>query len=230
MFQELCAIGSLKLKSLGENLTAKVTFLPEGIKTGFVRLLNPVTNFFIAHSLNPNWFTTVGFVLSVFTAFLFGMGHLRIAGALVLLAGIFDIVDGKVARASGRVTKFGALYDSTLDRYSEVIIFFGLAFWFVDQGFLWRSVAVSIALGGSIMVSYIRARAEGLGFECKVGMMQRPERIVLLGLGAIIHDYALMAAVWIIAIFGNLTAIQRLYHVWKLDNGKLEQASATDKH
>jgi CDP-diacylglycerol--glycerol-3-phosphate 3-phosphatidyltransferase len=201
----------------------KVNLLPDGLKNWYLKLITPVVNFFIAHKLNPNHFTTVGFILSLVTAYVFATGSIPFAGALVLLAGTFDIIDGRVARATNRVTKFGALYDSTLDRYSEVIVFFGIAYHFVDHGFLWRSVAVSMALGGSLMVSYIRARAEGLNFECKVGIMQRPERIVLLGLGAIatlFYEYALDVAIWVIAIFANFTAIQRLYHVWAVENGR----------
>lgn len=204
-------------------MALKVNLLPDGLKNWYLKLITPVVNFFIAHKLNPNHFTTVGFILSLVTAYVFATGSIPLAGALVLLAGTFDIIDGRVARATNRVTKFGALYDSTLDRYSEVIVFFGIAYHFVDHGFLWRSVAVSMALGGSLMVSYIRARAEGLNFECKVGIMQRPERIVLLGLGAIatfFYEYALDVAIWLIAIFANFTAIQRLYHVWAVENGR----------
>ena len=211
-------------------LAIKINILPDAVKNWYLKLITPVVDFFIARALNPNLFTTIGFALSVVTAYLFGVGQLPLAGALVLLSGTFDIIDGRVARATNRVTKFGALYDSTLDRYAEVIIFFGLAYHFVALGFLWRSVAVCMALGGSLMVSYIRARAEGLNFECKVGVMQRPERIVLLGLGAIatmFYEYALDVAVWIIAALANFTAIQRLYHVWAVENGRQHQLLET---
>ena len=211
-------------------LAIKVDILPDGIKNWYLRLITPIVDFFIAHSLNPNWFTTVGFFLSILTAVLFGMGKIPLAGALILLAGTFDIIDGRVARATNRVTKFGALYDSTLDRYAEVMIFFGLAYYYVEHNYLLRSVSVSVAIGGSLMVSYIRARAEGLNFECKVGIMQRPERIVLLGIGSLLvpiftrinPDYALYpldTAIIVIAILSNFTAIQRLYHVWAVENG-----------
>jgi len=199
---------------------AQIDILPEGIKKWYLRLIQPVIDFFVRLELNPNFFTTIGFILTVGAAVLFAVGQLRIAGAIVLLAGTFDIVDGKVARATGRVTKFGALYDSTLDRYSEVIMFFGMAFYFVKADMFLTSVAVSFAIGGSIMVSYVRARAEALGFQCKVGIMQRPERVVYIGIGAIIHLYTLIFAIMLIAIFANVTAIQRLYHVWMQENGK----------
>lgn len=201
-------------------LKLKINVLPEGIKNWYLRLIAPVVEFFVRLELNPNFFTTIGFVLTIGAAVLFAVGYLRIAGAIILLAGTFDIIDGKVARATKRVTKFGALYDSTLDRYSEVIMFFGLAYFFVKEEWFITSVAVSIALGGSIMVSYVRARAEALGFQCKVGIMQRPERVVYIGFGAIFHIYTLIFAILLIAVFANVTAIQRVYHIWVAENGK----------
>lgn len=212
---------------MSNQLAIKIDILPEGVKNWYLNLITPVVNYFISHSLNPNWFTTAGFILSVITAFVFAFSKIALAGVLILLAGTFDIVDGRVARATNRVTKFGALYDSALDRYAEVFVFFGVAYHFVALDYLWRSVAVCIALGGSLMVSYIRARAEGLDLDCKVGIMQRPERIVLLGLGSIatlFYEYALDLAIWIIAVLANFTAIQRLYHVWAVENGRKEAA------
>ena len=155
----------------------------------------------------------------------------------MLLGGVFDMVDGKVARATNRVTKFGALYDSTLDRYSEVMIFFGLAYYFVTSRWhvadynlaLITAVAVSVAIGGSVMTSYVRARAEGLGLECKVGMMQRPDRVVFIAFGAIFHLYALVVTIFIVAIFSNITAVQRLYSVWKADEVLNKKAANEDE-
>jgi len=208
-------------------LAPKVNILPDWLKNFYLDILTPVVKFFIAHDLNPNLFTTVGFLVSIASAYFFGIGELVFAGILVLLSGTFDIIDGRVARATNRVTKFGALYDSTLDRYAEVIVFFGLAYFFIKQDFFWRSVAACIALGGSMMVSYVRARAEGLGFECKIGIMQRPERIVLIGFGAIFdavtHQYALMIATIAIAVLANFTAAQRLYHVWSSENNRKKE-------
>lgn len=206
-------------------LAPKINILPDWLKNFYLNLLTPVVQFFIARDVNPNLFTTVGFAVSVVSAYCFGIGELRVAGVLVLLSGTFDIIDGRVARATNRVSKFGALYDSTLDRYAEVMIFFGLAYF--SRELLWQSVAVSIALGGSMMVSYVRARAEGLGFACKVGIMQRPERIVLIGFGAIIHEYALIGAVIAVAVLANFTAGQRLYHIWTTENHKKNEPLAT---
>jgi len=142
------------------------------------------------------------------------------------------MIDGKLARTSGRTTKFGALFDSSLDRYSEVIMFFGIAAYYVRHDSYLLSVMTFVALGGSTMVSYVRARAEGLGFEAKVGWMQRAERVLLIGTAALfntglfqipslnnqMHTVTLLdLAIWIVAIFANITAIQRLYFVYQLD-------------
>jgi len=205
----------------------EIDILPEGIKEWYLKLIQPVVDFFIKLELNPNFFTTIGFILTVGAGILFGIGYLRTAGVIILLAGTFDIVDGKVARLSKRVTRFGALYDSTLDRYSEVIMFFGLAFFFVKADMFLTSVAVSFALGGSVMVSYVRARAEALGFHCKVGIMQRPERIVYIGFGAIIHMWALIFAIMLIAVFANVTAIQRIVHVWTQEELEKKRSKLT---
>ena len=204
-------------------MNKKIEFLPDWIRNWYINLISPATDFFIKHGVNPNFFTTIGLLVSILAAYVLAIGYLRLGGALLLLAGTFDILDGRVARATDRETKFGALYDSTLDRYSEVTIFFGLAYYFSQNeliilGMDWYTLAVlavSMALGGSIMTSYVRARAEGLGLECKVGIMQRAERLVYLGFGAVFHKYTLILALILIAILANVTAIQRLYHVWK---------------
>ncbi len=207
----------------------KLDILPEGVKQWYLDFTQPVVDLFIDLELNPNFFTTIGFIISVIAAFYFGAGHYRIGGALVLLAGTFDIIDGRVARATSRVTRFGALYDSTMDRYSEVIMFFGLAYYFVYQA--WNglmneylafitAMGVSIALGGSVMVSYVRARAEGLGLECKVGLMQRPERIVYIGVSALFSKYLLIVAILLVAVLANYTAMQRLYHIWNTERAR----------
>ena len=204
----------------------KINVLPDGIKNWYLSLINPVVEFFVRLKLNPNFFTTIGFIVTIGAAVLFALGHLTIAGWIILLAGTFDIIDGKVARATKRVTKFGALYDSTLDRYSEVIMFFGMAFYFIKLDMFITSIAVSFALGGSVMVSYVRARAEALGLQCKVGIMQRPERVVYIGFGAILsifHIGTFIFAILLIAVFANITAVQRVYHIWLSENGKKDQ-------
>lgn len=191
--------------------------IPEHWKTFYSTAIDPVINFFIRLNANPNMFTTLGFLVSIAAAYFAAQGSFRIASLLLLLSGVCDTFDGKVARAGGRTTKFGALYDSSLDRYAEVLYFLGMAAYFVHAEWYKTSVAIFIGLGGSMMVSYVRARAEGLGFECKVGLLQRPERILLLAVGGLIHLYALATAIWIIAILANVTAVQRIWHIRKKD-------------
>lgn len=199
--------------------------IPEKWKNGYIRAIHPLIQLLTRWDMHPNTFTTLGFLISGLSAYFMGIGSFRIASFLVLGAGICDTIDGKLARDSGKVTKFGALFDSTLDRYSEVLLFFGIAFNFIENDLYLSSIAVAVALGGSLMVSYIRARAEALGFECKVGILQRPERLLLIAAGSLIHPYALITAIWIIAILSNITAVVRIIHVWKEDQ-KTQIASA----
>jgi CDP-diacylglycerol---glycerol-3-phosphate 3-phosphatidyltransferase len=191
--------------------------IPEAVKTSYIKAINPLIQLLTRWDMHPNTFTTLGFIVSCISTYFMGVGSFRIAALLVLLAGMFDTIDGKLARDSGKVSRFGALFDSTLDRYSEVILFFGMAYYFVEHKLYLSTIAVAVALGGSLMVSYIRARAEGLGFECKVGILQRPERLLLIALGGLIHLHALVVAIWIIAVLSNITAVVRIVHVWKED-------------
>jgi len=190
------------------------------IRDFYLSILDPIVGLSNQLNVHPNTFTTVGFFTGCVAAYFVAVGSLRTAACLILLSGVFDNIDGKLARHSGKVSKFGALYDSTMDRYSEVIFFFGMAFYFIKNGWYLTSVAVAVGLGGSLMVSYVRARAEGLGFECAVGILQRAERLLLLGLGGLIHLYTLIAAIWIVAVMSNVTAIHRIIHVWREDRGK----------
>lgn len=183
-------------------------------------ILNPFIQLLKKLEIHPNTFTTIGCIMGFAAAFFMGKGSFRMAGIFILFSGMLDNIDGQLARASNKVTKFGALYDSTLDRYGEVIFFLGMAYYFIQNGWYLTSVAIAIGLGGSLMVSYVRARAEGLGFECKTGILQRPERILLLGIGCIIHRTLLIVVIWIIAILSNVTAIQRIIYIWRKENRK----------
>ena len=208
------------------------SLLPQWIQREFISLLAPLINLFTKWNLSPNTFTVWGLLItSIGTLILvFDVRLIWLTGLFILLGGVCDIIDGKLARSTGRVTKFGALFDSTIDRYSEVIMFFGIAFYYVRQEEFLLSIITFIALGGSMMVSYVRARAEGLGFELKVGLMQRPERVVFIGVGAMLHftlfrislfhvqDFPvtlLEIAIWVVAVFANATAIQRLRFIYK---------------
>ncbi|MCJ7627187.1 MAG: CDP-alcohol phosphatidyltransferase family protein [Longimicrobiales bacterium] len=191
------------------------------------RLIDPVVRGLIRLKVHPNAVSTVGFVTTLAAGLLYHQDHVRTAGLLVLLGGIVDIFDGRVARESGLESKFGAFYDSTLDRLSEVVVFVGLASLYnTIRGDL-EDVAmiyvILMALGGSLTVSYTRARAEGLGLDCKVGLMQRAERVVLLGLGSLLFGLAwdglvLDFIIITVAVLTNLTAIQRI--VWVYQHGR----------
>ncbi len=139
------------------------------------------------------------------------MGHVRIAGALVLLGGVFDILDGQVARASGLSSVFGSFYDSTLDRISEIVVFLGIFSLYggghPDFEYPWMVYTVALAMAGSLMVSYTRARAEALGLDCNVGLMQRPERVVLIGVSSLLFGGAWNGAVltWVLLLMATLT-------------------------
>jgi len=150
------------------------------------------------------------------------MGFLRLAGILTLLGGFCDTMDGSIARTTGRASRFGALLDSVVDRYSEFIMYLGIGAYFINYEDYSTAAGTFLALCGSFMVSYARARAESLGFEAKLGFMQRPERIVLIGLGALIHIGALKIAIWLVAFLSNYTALQRIRfaHKQNLDMSK----------
>jgi len=205
------------------------TVLPKSIQKWFLRIVDPVIEFVVHFNVHPNFFTVLGLIVSIIGAYFFAKHNLRVGAIYILLGGLCDIIDGKVARKTGLSTKFGALFDSSLDRYSEVFMFLGVAMHFVKMDYPTTSIMVFLGLGGSMMVSYVRARAEGLGYACKVGIMQRPERIVYICAGALIHEYILMIVVWMIAILANFTALQRMYHVWNLERMEKED-TVTDEH
>jgi phosphatidylglycerophosphate synthase len=198
----------------------KITILPDSIKNWFISILDPLIDLIVRFHVHPNHFTILGLLVSLVGAVFYAKYDIRLAGVLILLGGICDVIDGKIARKTGLSSKFGALFDSSLDRYAEVFIFLGIAIFFVQKDHPITSIMVVLALGGSMMVSYVRARSEGLGYDCKVGIMQRPERIVYIGFSSLIHAYVLEVIIWMIAILANFTAIQRLYHVWLLEKAE----------
>ena len=165
------------------------------LQINIYKILNPFVRFLIRIGFTPNVITTIGLILNIGVAivFIFGaertnrgeLSYIGWAGALLLFAGLFDMLDGQVARIGNMSSTFGAMYDSVLDRYSELIMFLGISYYLVSHHYFLSSIFAFIAMIGSMMVSYTRARAEGLGIECKGGLMQRPERIVLISLTAI---------------------------------------------
>ncbi|MCH8288476.1 MAG: CDP-alcohol phosphatidyltransferase family protein [Candidatus Marinimicrobia bacterium] len=196
--------------------------IPPKFMEGFIRVIMPVADFFKSLNMNPNTLTTFGTILTIVGSIFYALSYLRLGGLFIIFGAICDTLDGWIARDIGKKSKFGALYDSVMDRYSEIIMYFGIAVHFVRTDSYWTSVAIFAAVGGSVMVSYVKAKAEGLGFEINVGMMQRPERITYIAVASIIGDLPyidelfLMIAIWIIAVLANVTAMQRLVYVYKL--------------
>jgi len=171
--------------------------------------------------ITPNSITIFGFILSIGAAVLVVNEHLFIAGWVVLIAGFFDMLDGALARLTDRETRFGAILDSTLDRLAEAALLLSILVYFTRAQLaaeIWLvSLLVGITLLSSIMVSYLRAKVEGIGIECKVGLFTRAERVVILALGLLLSqfDYALIIALVIIVLFSTLTVGQRLYCAWQ---------------
>ncbi len=196
------------------------TVLPHAIQRWFINFLDPFIELIVKFNVHPNHFTILGLFVSLIGAIFYAKHDIRLGGLFILLGGLCDMIDGKVARKTGLSTKFGALFDSSLDRYAELFMFLGTAVYFVQKDHPFTSIMVFLGLGGSMMVSYVRARAEGLGYDCKVGIMQRPERIVYIGASSLIHPYLLEIVIWMIAILANFTAIQRMYHVWNLQKAE----------
>lgn len=194
-------------------------------------LINPIIKGMIKMGITPNMVTTIGFVGNVVAAFLFihasqltpisiGFSWIGWGGAILLFSGLFDMMDGRLARLGNMSTTFGAFWDSTLDRYSELFSLFGITLYLMTASGIWAGVITFLALVGSIMVSYVRARAEGLGIECKVGLMQRPERVVVTALAAIITGITsnlwwLIGGMALIAVLANITAFWRVAHCYK---------------
>ena len=165
------------------------------LQSGIYRVINPLVKLLIRAGLTPNMVTTIGLLLNIGVSIIFIAGaeegkrgdlsYVGWAGALILFAGLFDMLDGQVARLGNMSSRFGALYDSVLDRYSELILFLGICYYLVAHHYFLSSLVAFIGMIGSLMVSYTRARAEGLGIECKDGLMQRPERVILIAVSAL---------------------------------------------
>jgi CDP-diacylglycerol--glycerol-3-phosphate 3-phosphatidyltransferase len=167
--------------------------------------------------ITPNQVTVIGVALTFIASVLVALGYLRWAGVVLIVAGTFDILDGALARSSGRAYPYGAFLDSTLDRYAEGAIYIGLAAYFASTpGPLqrWLLLATVAALAGSFLVSYVRARAQSLGFTCESGLFARPERVVVTVVGLIFGGVVLYGVVFLLAILTNLTALQRIREVW----------------
>lgn len=197
--------------------------LDKYLKAGVLALLRPLARLFIKLGFTPDWLTLMGLVMNLGATAAFAKGYLRWGAAIMLLAGICDILDGQVAREGRKETKFGALLDSTTDRYSEIFLYFGIGAYLIGREEWIACGVLFFALCGSLMVSYVRARAEGLGEDCKVGFMQRPERIVALALGGLYGHEGLVFILVVLAVTTNYTVIERLTHI----RNKLKSAAGS---
>ncbi len=194
----------------------------KALERPFFAVFRPLVDWLIAHRVHPNTITTVGTALVLASAVFFGAGHARLGGLFYLLSGIVDTIDGQVARNGAMATRFGAFYDSTLDRIGDGAIFAGVGTYLMfAPGVAYRELSVIVCMVGiiaSLVVSYARARAEGLGLECKVGIAQRAERILLLGIPPLLFGAGpggiyLQVIVVLLTALGLITVVQRIVHV-----------------
>ena len=231
-------------------LISQTIMLKELFQQPAYKIINPLVKMLVRMRITPNAITSIGLCLNIVAAIVFVIGaefgergdlrYIGWGGGIILFAGLFDMLDGQVARLGQKTTKFGALYDSVLDRYSELIMFLGICYYLDSHHYFIGALISFFAMIGSIMVSYTRARAEGLGIQCSVGLMQRPERVVIIGFSAVICGIAssfiggnykyfvsflpfhlfetvtiFTLPVLIVALLANYTAIDRLNHCRK---------------
>src|SRR5579863_6211700 len=196
----------------------------------FGAIINAIVGALALSRVHPNVLTFFGLLINIWAAFLFAAGKLRWAGVVVIGAGLFDMVDGRVARETNRVTKFGGFFDSVLDRYSYLGVLVGLLVYYASINRYFYVVLTAIVMTGTVMVSYTRARAENSIPKCKVGFLERPERVVLIIIGALFNRMA--QVLWVIAILSNITVIHRIIYTWqetkRLEDAQLRAVPATD--
>ena len=213
----------------------------DSIKAGYLRVIEPFADLLVRSGISPNAITTIGTLFFVLGGIIYGTGHIRIAGWVVGLTALFDVLDGTVARRTGRTTTFGAFYDSTLDRVADGAVLGGITVFFATNAAHHSPTMVIVCLAGIVgtfMVSYTRARAEALGIDAKVGVMQRPERVVLLSapqafFGLAFNGWVLTAIVTLLTVTAWITALQRIAYVYKVtkaaDEAELERRSGEVK-
>ena len=187
--------------------------LTRGIGAAAQFVLDRIVHALSLARIHPNVLTALGLAINIVAAVLFGKGRFMAAGLVVLGAGVFDMVDGRVARASNTVTAFGAFFDSVVDRYSDMALYMGLLVYYARVGRFLYLVLVALVMAGSVMISYTRARAESLIPSCKVGFLERPERIVLIIIGALTDRMG--PVLWVIAVLSNVTVVHRCIYTWR---------------
>jgi len=180
------------------------------------RITDPMVRIFSKSGITPNALTFINLALNIVAAYVIATGHLLLGGVLVLVAGLFDLFDGALARFTKQTTRFGAILDSVADRISEAAILCGLLIWYIPQEEAsLEIVLIFVVLIGSFLVSYIRARAEGLGWQCQVGLFTRAERVIVLAIGLLINQ--IFIALCVLVIFVFITMVQRLIYLRKQD-------------
>ena len=209
--------------------------VPKVLERAFYAVVDPAINGLVRSGVSPNAITTVGASVVVASAVAFGMGSIRLGGFLLLLSGVVDTLDGAVARRTDTSSKFGAFYDSTLDRIGDGATFIGLGIYFMNApDIAYRNAAVAIcmvAIMASLVVSYTRARAEGLGLECRVGIAQRAERIVAVGGAALIvgqgyRGLVLSSIIAVLSVLSIITIAQRILHIYSITEGATRTADS----
>jgi CDP-diacylglycerol--glycerol-3-phosphate 3-phosphatidyltransferase len=188
------------------------------------RITSPIVGILSKSGITPNALTLTNLALNIVAAYVIATGHFLLGGVLILGSGLFDLLDGALARFSKQTTKFGAVLDSTVDRISEAATLCGLLIWYVPQeGATLEIVLVLAVLIGSFLVSYIRARAEGLGWQCQIGLFTRAERVIVLAIGLLLSRvfiHSVFVALCVLAVFVFITVVQRLIYVWKQEKTK----------
>ena len=195
--------------------------LTGGIGKFFGAIINRIVRWLALSRIHPNVLTFLGLVINIWAACLFAAGSFFWAGVVVIAAGLFDMVDGRVARATSQVTRFGGFFDSVIDRYSDLALFMGLLVYYATINRFFYIVLTAVVMTGSVMVSYTRARAENAIPKCKVGFLERPERVVLIIIGALFNRMA--PVLWVIAVLSNLTVVHRMIYTWQ-EAKRLEEA------
>ena len=177
------------------------------------RITKPIIGILSKSRIRPNTLTFLGLAIDIGAAYLIAINHFFLGGVLVLVSGLFDLLDGALARFIKQTTEFGAVLVSTVDRVSEAAILCGLLIWYIPKGATLEIVLIFAVLIGSFLVSYIRARAEGLGLECQVGLFTRAERVIVLAVGLLVGQ--VLIALWILLVFIYVTVVQRLVYLRK---------------
>src|ERR1043166_4837357 len=183
------------------------------IGIGFGAVIDRIVRWLALSKIHPNVLTFLGLVINIWAACLFAQGKFRWAGLVVIGAGLFDMVDGRVARATAQVTRFGGFFDSVIDRYSDLALFMGLLVYYASINRFFYIVLTAIVMTGSVMVSYTRARSEISIPKCKVGFLERPERVVLIIIGALFDRMA--PVLWVIAVLSNITVVHRMIYTFQ---------------